>query len=230
VQRASKRSHFYCRSWKANKGVTEWLSALREAIRVCTGRTLSVDHSDAAQNWSWWYLAKSFFLSAVGCTVAFSVIPLMIYQRLPNRWSELLPGPILAAVMMALFLVVRWWQRQSAAIAECDDRLGASRPEQAQTESEGNQRRFMAAAVWQIHGLDYRSKTTLFGLPLVHVATGMDPATGRKRVAKGIMAIGDIAQGGIAFGGIAVGGIAVGGLAMGVFAFGGRAERGGSRR
>jgi hypothetical protein len=124
--------------WEANKVVAEWLSALQEAIRACTGRTLSVDHSDEARNLSWWDLTKAFFPSAAGCTVAFAVIPLIVYQRLPNRLSELLPGPIFAAAMMAMFLVVRWWQRRSAAVAECDDWPGASQRQEAQTDkSEG---------------------------------------------------------------------------------------------
>lgn len=69
--------------------------------------------------------------------------------------------------------------------------------------------------------VDYRSRATLFGLPLLHVAMGIDPATGRKRVARGIFALGDIAVGGVAMGGIAVGVIAVGGLAAGGVALGG---------
>ncbi len=81
-----------------------------------------------------------------------------------------------------------------------------------------------AAAPPRMHGgVDYRSETTFFGLPLVHVATGRDSATGRKRVAKGIIAIGDIAQGVVAIGGVAIGGVAIGGGAIGVFAFGGGA-------
>jgi tRNA A-37 threonylcarbamoyl transferase component Bud32 len=71
------------------------------------------------------------------------------------------------------------------------------------------------------HGLDYRSKATFFGLPLLHVTSGLDPQTGRVRVAKGIIAIGDRAKGVVAFGGMATGGFAFGGLAIGVFAFGG---------
>jgi len=72
-------------------------------------------------------------------------------------------------------------------------------------------------------GLSYRSKITLFGVPLWHVAVGIDPVTRKKRIAKGIIAIGDIAIGGVAFGGLAMGGFAFGGLAVGVFAFGGLA-------
>jgi predicted Ser/Thr protein kinase len=70
-------------------------------------------------------------------------------------------------------------------------------------------------------GVEYRSRATLFGLPIVHVATGSDPATGRARVARGIIAIGGIAQGVVAFGGIAMGGLTFGGLSVGVVAFGG---------
>jgi hypothetical protein len=72
-------------------------------------------------------------------------------------------------------------------------------------------------------GVDYRSKTMLFGWPLVHVASGVDPQTGRARVARGIIAIGDRAQGVIAMGGMATGVIAIGGLAVGVLAIGGGA-------
>ncbi|MDD5349786.1 MAG: serine/threonine-protein kinase, partial [Chthoniobacteraceae bacterium] len=71
--------------------------------------------------------------------------------------------------------------------------------------------------------VNYRSKATLFGLPLVHITQGTDPNTGRKLVARGIIAIGDIAQGVIAIGGCAMGGIALGGAAFGVFSVGGLA-------
>jgi hypothetical protein len=63
----------------------------------------------------------------------------------------------------------------------------------------------------------------LFGLPLVHIAQGTDPVTGRKLVARGIIAIGDIAQGALAIGGCAMGGIALGGAAFGVISVGGLA-------
>ncbi len=76
---------------------------------------------------------------------------------------------------------------------------------------------------WANRGLDYRSKATLFGLPLVHITTGIDPLTGSVRVSKGIIAIGGRAQGVIAVGGIAMGGLAIGGGAVGVIAMGGAA-------
>lgn len=81
-----------------------------------------------------------------------------------------------------------------------------------------------AAPLAQMYqGVDYRSRATLFGLPWLHVATGLDPVTGRKRIARGIIAIGDIAQGVVAMGGLAMGGFAIGGGAVGVIAFGGGA-------
>jgi tRNA A-37 threonylcarbamoyl transferase component Bud32 len=70
-------------------------------------------------------------------------------------------------------------------------------------------------------GLNYASKRRLFGYPLVHVASGIDPVTGKRRIARGWLAIGDTAQGAIAFGGVAMGGIAFGGVATGIIAYGG---------
>ena len=57
---------------------------------------------------------------------------------------------------------------------------------------------------------EYRSKATLFGLPWLHVAIGVNPTTGRKRTAKGIIALGTAPRGVIAFGDVAVGVIACG--------------------
>ena len=70
-------------------------------------------------------------------------------------------------------------------------------------------------------GYEYRSKTEFFGWPLVHIAQGFNAKTGRPRVARGIIAIGNIAIGLIAIGGLALGGLTVGGLALGVLALGG---------
>lgn len=70
---------------------------------------------------------------------------------------------------------------------------------------------------------EYKSEAELFGVPLIHIAQGVDPQTGAPRVAKGIIAIGDIAIGLFALGGLALGGITVGGASVGVFALGGLA-------
>ena len=75
-------------------------------------------------------------------------------------------------------------------------------------------------------GYEYKSSLELFGLPLVHIAQGFDQATGRPRIARGIIAIGNIAIGVFALGGIALGGMTFGGLSLGVLALGGLAAGG----
>lgn len=65
---------------------------------------------------------------------------------------------------------------------------------------------------------EYKSKTTIKGLPLVHINIGFGI-----RKAKGIIAIGNIAQGFLALGGIALGLISFGGLSLGLFSLGGLA-------
>ncbi|MCI0428917.1 MAG: zinc ribbon domain-containing protein [Rhodospirillales bacterium] len=72
-------------------------------------------------------------------------------------------------------------------------------------------------------GYEYRSEQEYFGLPLIHIATGYDPKTGRKRIAKGIIAIGDVAVGGVAIGGVAFGGLTLGGCSIGLLSLGGLA-------
>ena len=58
---------------------------------------------------------------------------------------------------------------------------------------------------------EYKSKRTLFGLPLVHINCG--PGI---HWARGIIAIGDIATGFVALGGIAVGLVSLGALSLGL--------------
>jgi hypothetical protein len=70
---------------------------------------------------------------------------------------------------------------------------------------------------------EYRSETELFGWPLIHIARGFDPATGRLRVARGIIAIGNVALGVLAVGGVAAGGLTIGGLGIGLITLGGLA-------
>jgi hypothetical protein len=71
---------------------------------------------------------------------------------------------------------------------------------------------------WKL-SYEYRTKTTLFGWPLLHVAIGVNPATGRKRSARAIIAVGTAPRGIIAFGDEAVGVIACGIFGYGVVSF-----------
>ena len=72
-------------------------------------------------------------------------------------------------------------------------------------------------------GYEYRSQAELLGVPWVHIAQGVDPATGRPRVAKGIFAIGNVALGVVAIGGVSIGGLTFGGVSLGLAALGGLA-------
>lgn len=65
---------------------------------------------------------------------------------------------------------------------------------------------------------EYKSKRTLFGLPLVHIHLGRGIY-----VAKGIIAIGNIALGAVSVGGIALGGLCLGGLSLGLIGLAGLA-------
>jgi predicted Ser/Thr protein kinase len=76
-------------------------------------------------------------------------------------------------------------------------------------------------SVQRMFGFEYKSKATWFGLPLVHIASGVDPATGKRRNAKGIIAMGDRAQGVVAMGGFATGVLAFGGFTIGIVPCGG---------
>ena len=52
---------------------------------------------------------------------------------------------------------------------------------------------------------EYRSAVTVGSWPLLHICAGVDPATMRPRVAKGVIAIGNIAVGVFALGGLSFG-------------------------
>ncbi len=72
--------------------------------------------------------------------------------------------------------------------------------------------------------MEYRSRASFLGLPLVHIALGSaGPGRAYRRgVATGWIAIGDIARGVlIASGGVAVGGVCIGGVGLGVISFAG---------
>jgi hypothetical protein len=73
-----------------------------------------------------------------------------------------------------------------------------------------------------ILGFEYRSSASIAGWPLIHICAGVDPATMRPRVAKGIVAIGNIAVGVVAIAGLACGLVTIGGVSLGLlFALGG---------
>ena len=75
-------------------------------------------------------------------------------------------------------------------------------------------RRYLYPTGGRFH--EFRSHRTLFGLPLVHYTFGICPDTGRRVVAKGVIAVGRLAVGIVAIGHAALGLIAIGQLAIGI--------------
>lgn len=71
---------------------------------------------------------------------------------------------------------------------------------------------------YNVFRYEYRSRRTLFGLPLVHINLGRGLC-----LAKGIIAIGNVAAGGLALGGISLGAVSLGGFSLGGLALGGLA-------
>ena len=70
-------------------------------------------------------------------------------------------------------------------------------------------------------GFEYRSRRTVWGMPLVHIAH--DASGERVALARGVVAIGDAAVGLVAVGGFACGGVALGGVTVGLLSLGGLA-------
>ena len=63
---------------------------------------------------------------------------------------------------------------------------------------------------------EYRSRSTVFGLPLLHYTRGICPETGRRMIAKGFIAVGRVAVGAIALGQASAGIIAFGQASLGL--------------
>jgi len=68
---------------------------------------------------------------------------------------------------------------------------------------------------------EYRSRYTIWGIPLIHVASSGDSTGKQMALAKGVIAIGDMAVGLIAIGAFAFGGFTIGGAGVGVVSLGG---------
>ncbi len=76
------------------------------------------------------------------------------------------------------------------------------------------------------HRFEWKTKASILGWPLIHVAMGQNER-GLPIVAKGVIAVGNIAVGAIALGGVSLGLISLGGVALGLlFALGGLAVGG----
>ena len=63
---------------------------------------------------------------------------------------------------------------------------------------------------------EFKAHSTMLGLPLIHYTNGICPETGKRVVAKGVVAIGRLAAGIVAIGQASLGIIAIGQLALGL--------------
>ena len=77
--------------------------------------------------------------------------------------------------------------------------------------------------IWRRYGYingtsyhEFKSHKQLFGIPLVHYTYGRNPETGRRRIAKGIIAVGRLACGVVAIGHASLGLLVIGQLAIGI--------------
>ncbi len=108
---------------------------------------------------------------------------------------------------------------ETAAAFRADlESLAAGNPVQAWQKHGGWLRRCWAELRWMSSGFpyEYKTRTTLLGLPLVHVYTGRRYPGQRWRVAKGWIACGEVACGGLCAGGISAGLISFGGISFGL--------------
>ena len=111
-----------------------------------------------------------------------------------------------------IFIFVSAW-RFNREFARMREEEKALHPDAFATAGEG----FMFCPPWE-----YRSRATLFGLPLVHCRTGKLPGQKKSQPAVGWIACGEVAYGILfANGAFAVGGISMGGASVGIFSFGG---------
>jgi len=128
---------------------------------------------------------------------------------------------------------------ESVRAARAVQRLRAAAP--AAEPNDTPLRRRLDQVVSRFRGRVYRSRVTLFGLPLIDINVSdpgqpgqADRSSPERRVARGwiaigndargvLLALGDVAWGFIAIGGRSVGVLSFGGLAVGVVAFGGLA-------
>ena len=63
---------------------------------------------------------------------------------------------------------------------------------------------------------EYRSRHSVFGLPLMHICQGIRPETGHREIARGVLAVGRVAVGVVAVGQLSLGLIGIGQFSLGL--------------
>lgn len=73
----------------------------------------------------------------------------------------------------------------------------------------------------QLTDFEFRSNEEINDWPLIHINIGTNPETGRPRVARGVVAIGNIAFGVVSIGGAAFGVVTLAGFGLGIVSLAG---------
>ena len=148
--------------------------------------------------------------------VVFTVCLLLFGFASESLWKKH-PAPVIGlgvAITLAygIFIFVSAW-RFNRTFVRMREEEKVLHPDAFATAGEG----FMFCTPWE-----YRSRATLFGLPLVHCRAGKLPGQIKSQPAVGWIACGEKAYGILfASGAVAVGGISMGGASVGIFSFGG---------
>jgi len=100
--------------WETNKGVAEWASAVQEALQVATGRTIALNRTKDERGRSWLEVWKTFARTAMLTSTPFLLIPIFVVHRPPNRWTDYVYGPLVAALTLGSLLLIRWVFEQRA--------------------------------------------------------------------------------------------------------------------
>ncbi len=192
-----------------NAVVEEWFTALQAAAEHHLGREIAVESLHIPEKGFWNDTLKLLVGSLLGMLAGNLLVSILLHGMMPDSWKA---GMISAVIGAGLLTVIMTCIRLHSSRSGWKKSARPLPPKQRDTESAG-----------PMQGFEYRSPWTLWGLPLLHITQGLDPETGRTRLAQGVIAIGDRARGIVAFGGVAVGVLACGGLAVGGFAVGGGA-------
>ncbi len=145
----------------------------------------------------------------------------VLYELLTGQVpaEDYVPPSRAAEIDKRLDLVVRKTLQKRPELRYQDVREIAEELEQMRKDDEMPARQKILVQANQ--GIQWKSRARIFGLPVIHIATGFDPKTRKKRIAKGWFAVGDVAIGGFAIGGLGVGLIGIGGAGMGLVGIGG---------
>jgi serine/threonine protein kinase len=94
--------------WKTNKVVEEWAIAVQEALQAVTGRAMALDRSVDSRGRRWTGVWETFGVTTALCTWPFLLMAILLEHRAPTQWKDWLLGPMVATVVLASLLLVRW--------------------------------------------------------------------------------------------------------------------------